>query len=75
LPFDVRKKVPFNSLNQLSLGRFPIGDIVIDDAFLKIDSNPDHWKSYRHKCKQEWNHKVLTTFRSVEDIRIYEQDN
>jgi hypothetical protein len=75
LPFDIRKKVPFNNLNQLTLGRFPIGDIVINDTFLKIDPNPDHWKTYRHDCKLQWNHKVLTTFRSVEDIRIYEQDN
>jgi hypothetical protein len=75
LPFDIRKKVPFNNLNQLTLGRFPIGDIVINDTFLKIDPNPNHWKTYRHDCKLQWNHKVLTTFRSVEDIRIYEQDN
>ena len=75
LPLDIRKKVPFNNLNQLTLGRFPIGDVVINDTFLNIDPNPDHWKTYRHDCKLQWNHKVLTTFRSVEDIRIYEQDD
>lgn len=75
LPLDIRKKVPFNNLNQLTLGRFPIGDVIINDTFLNIDPNPDHWKTYRHDCKLQWNHKVLTTFRSVEDIRIYEQDD
>jgi hypothetical protein len=73
LPLETRKKVPFNNINQLTLGRFPVGDIVIDDTFLKFDPNPDHWKAYRHECKLQWNHRVLTTFRSVEGIRLYEQ--
>jgi hypothetical protein len=75
LPLDVKKKIPFNNLNQLTLGRLPIGDIVINDTFLKIDPNPEHWQSYRHDCKLKWNHEVLTTFRTVEGIKIYEQDD
>lgn len=74
LPADTQKKVPFHNLNQLTFGRFPIGQIVIDDTFLKIDSNPDHWHVPRHNCKLQWNHEVLTTFRSIESIKTYEQD-
>lgn len=74
LPAETRKKVPFNNLNDLTLGRFPVGDIVIDDTFLKIDPNPAHWQEYRHECKLKWNHQVMTTFRSVEGIKIYERN-
>jgi hypothetical protein len=74
LPSDTQKKVPLHNLNQLTFGRFPIGQVVIDDVFLKIDPNPDHWHLHRHNCKLQWNHEVLTTFRSIESIRTYEQD-
>ncbi len=70
LPQDLQKKVPFNNLNELTLGRFQIGELIIDENFLKYDSNPLHWKSYRHDCKLKWNHEVLTTFRKVKSIKI-----
>jgi hypothetical protein len=74
LPPDIQKKVPIHNLNQLTYGRFPVGDIVIDKTFLDIDPNPYHWQVPSHNCKLQWNHEVLTTFRSIEDLRIYEQD-
>jgi hypothetical protein len=72
LPPALQKKIPYYNLNELSLGRFQIGELVIDQNFLKYDKDPLHWKAYRHECKKEWNHNVLTTFRTIESIRIYE---
>jgi len=72
LPPELQKKVPYHNLNELSLGRFQLGELIIDQNFLKYDRDPLHWKAYRHECKKEWNHNVLTTFRSVESIKIYE---
>jgi hypothetical protein len=74
LPLETQKKIPFHNLNSLTLGRFAIGDLIIDRNFLKIDPNPSHWNTYRHDCKLKWNHEVLTTFRTVERVRIYEQE-
>jgi len=70
LPTNLQKKVPFYKLNELSLGRFVIGKIIIDDNFLKYDSNFSNWKTYNHPSKSKWNYEVLTTFRSIESIRI-----
>lgn len=69
---DLQKKVPYHNLNELTLGRFLIGELIIDQNFLKYDRDPLHWKSFRHECKKEWNHAVLTTFRTIESIKIYE---
>jgi hypothetical protein len=74
LPLETQKKIPFHNLNSLTLGRFAIGDLIIDENFLKIDPDPSHWNTYRHDCKLKWNHEVLTTFRTVERVRIYEQE-
>lgn len=72
LPNDLQDKVPFNNLNKLNLGRFPIGDIIIDSEFLKIDPNINNWKIYRHPCKLKWIHEVLTTYRTIKEIKILE---
>lgn len=72
LPPELQKKVPYHNLNELSLGRMVLGEIIIDDNFLKYDPNPQNWRSYRHLSKLKWNHEVLTTFRSVESIKLYE---
>jgi hypothetical protein len=70
LPINLQKKIPFYKLNELGLGRFVIGEIIIDDNFLKYDSNLSNWKSYRHPSKSKWNYEVLSTFRSIESIKI-----
>jgi hypothetical protein len=72
LPPELQKKVPYHNLNEMSLGRMVIGELIIDGNFLKYDPNPLHWKAYRHPSKLKWNHEVLTTFRSVESIKIHE---
>lgn len=70
LPEEAQKKVPYHNLNELTLGRFQLGELIIDDNFLRYDPNPLHWKSYRHECKLKWNHEVLTTFRKILEIRL-----
>jgi hypothetical protein len=70
LKSPIKTKVLGHNISQLSLGRYLIGEVIIDDTFLNIDSDVDHWKVPRHSCKLKWNHKVLTTFRSIEKIEI-----
>ena len=70
LPDNLQKQIPFNNLNELRLGRYAIGEVVIDSEFLKIDSNPDNWKTFRHKSKMAWNYEVFTTYRSIESVKI-----
>lgn len=70
LPKEVKDKIPFDNLNELTLGRFLLGSLIIDQQFLDFDSNQDHWLISNHECKLKWNREVLSTFRSVEKIEI-----
>lgn len=70
IPSKLQNKIPFDNLNELTLGNFPIGDIIIDSEFLKIDPNINHWKVHRHPCKLKWTYEILPTFRSIESVRI-----
>jgi hypothetical protein len=70
LPAELKNKIPFNNLNDLTLGRFLLGSLIIDQQFLNFDSNQDHWLISNHECKLKWNREVLSTFRSVVKIEI-----
>ena len=69
-PPEIQQKIPLDNLNKLALGRYLIGDIVIDDEFLSFDSNPDHWQINNHSCKSLWNRRVFSKFRTVVDFKI-----
>jgi hypothetical protein len=69
LPAELQSKVPVNNLNSLSLGRFQIGRIVIDEYyFLKYHNNLSDWLSPNHPIKKKWNEEVFSTFRKIKKI-------
>lgn len=68
LPEDVKVKVPFNNLNELTLGRFQIGEINVNEELLGYHDNEYDWKAMHHPIKLQWNKEVFSTFRSVESI-------
>lgn len=72
LPEDLRKKIPLDDLNALSLGRYRIGQIIIDDYFLKYNSDPIQWQLPDSNAKKDWNNNVFSTFVKLVDVRIYE---
>lgn len=67
---DTRKKIPLDNIQQLSLGRFLIGELIIDEQFINIDGKLDHWNTDNHNCKLRFNKEIFSTFRKVVDIRI-----
>jgi hypothetical protein len=69
-PKDIREKIPFDNLNELTLGRFLLGSLIIDQQFLDFDPNYDHWLISNHECKLKWNRDILSTFRSIEKIEL-----
>lgn len=69
---DLRKKTPIDDLNKLSLGRYKVGQIIIDDYFLKYNSNPIQWQLPDSSAKKEWNLNVFSTFVKLLDVIIYE---
>lgn len=72
LPPELQSKVPMDNYNELSFGRIHIGDIVIDDYFLKYDNNSYAWKLPSSAAKRNWNHSVFSTFTKVTNFEIYE---
>lgn len=74
LPFDIQKEVPVHNLNKLCLGRFEIGSVRINSYFKKY-SDAENWNTINHKCKEEWNRNVFSTFTKIIDITFDEEIN
>jgi len=68
LPDNIKVKVPIDNLNELTLGRFQIGEIIINEELLQYHNNEYDWKAMHHPIKQQWNRDVFSTLRSVESI-------
>jgi hypothetical protein len=68
---DVKQLVPIDDLNKLSLGRYSIGQVLIDEEyFLKYHNNKHDWESYNHPIKGQWNSEVFSTFTKVTNIQF-----
>jgi hypothetical protein len=72
LPIQIRQHVPIDDLNELTLGKFILGEVIIDEVFLKYEANKHYWKLPNHLCKVKWNNEVLRTFESIKEISIEE---
>jgi hypothetical protein len=71
LPEDVKHLVPIDDLNKLSLGRYLIGQVLIDqEYFLKYHNRLEDWMSYNHPIKGKWNNEVFSTFTKVTSIEF-----
>ncbi len=68
LPIDLQKKVPIDNLNELSFGRVWLGGVIIDDYFLKFDSNKNNWLIPNSQTKHDWNQQVFNSFRKIVKI-------
>lgn len=68
LPVDLRDKIP-NNVSELNLGRFCVGELVIDSQFLKINPNVSQWK-WDINLQNTWNKEVFSTFRDLKDVTI-----
>ena len=73
LPAHTQSKIPLDNINELTLGRFLIGELVIDEQFLKYDPVLRNWQTSDHPCRLKWNKTVLSTFRKVTRICLTKQ--
>jgi hypothetical protein len=71
---DLQKTIPIDNLNELGLGKFLIGELIIDDYFLKFDSNINNWIVPRSNTKIRWNKEVFSTFRELKYLEIINND-
>ena len=73
LPADVKDKVPVGNLNQLSLGRYEIGQIVIDNKLEAYHSNHSDWFMPNSPVAESWNNEVFSTFQQIINLELIER--
>jgi hypothetical protein len=66
--------VPLDNLNQLALGYYLLGEIIITDVFLDFHPNVSDWYVPNHHCKLSWNREVLGYNAKVEEIKFFDSD-
>jgi len=70
LPTNLKPKVPVENLSELVLGKFLVGEIIINEYFLHYDPEPTNWLLPKSEAKKKWNTDVFSTFTQIEKIRI-----
>jgi hypothetical protein len=66
--------VPLDNLNQLSLGNYLLGQVIITDVFLDFHPTISDWYVPNHYCKLPWNKEVLGYNATVESIKFFNSD-
>jgi hypothetical protein len=63
LPPHLQSLVPIDNLNELTLGRFRIGTLKIDNEFLRrYGGTHDEYRVHNGQRKSQWNGEVFATF-------------
>lgn len=70
LPPELQANVPVGDLSAMVLGRFLIGEIIINEYFLKYQPNFDKWLIPNSSCKKQWNNEVFSTFKKITGLKI-----
>ena len=82
LPNKIQNKIPIDNLNKLSLGRYNLGKIIIDENFLSIEPDAKKWllptgSVYsimgKEDCKTKWNREVFAKIVDIKEIEIIEK--
>jgi len=73
LPPDAQESVPIDNLNELTLGKFILGEVYINEYFLKFDPNKNNWKASASDTQAKWNREVFSTFREIVSIDIFDR--
>ena len=69
-----KNNIPTNNLNKLSLGRYPLGQLIITDVFLDFHSNASDWYVPNHCCKLQWNKQVFNSEIEITEIKFENTD-
>jgi len=66
--------IPLNNLNELMLGRFALGNIIITDVFLDYHPIIGDWYMNNNKCRLLWNKHVLGNKPVVKSLEFFDSD-
>lgn len=79
---EVQSKVPIDNMHKLSLGRYKLGRVIIDDSMLAIESDVSKWFTPSgpsvawalgdESCKTRWNREVFSQVNGIKSIKMFE---
>jgi hypothetical protein len=70
---QLQSLVPIDDLNELTLGRFRIGTLLIDSKFVaKYGGTIEAYKEHNGEAKSRWNGEVFATFTDLVGVEIYD---
>lgn len=68
---EIQELIPIENLNNLSLGKYYLGHILITNDLLKFHPVAEDWW-INQNIQKRWNNEVFSKIESVENIKIYE---
>ena len=63
--------IPLHNLNKLSLGRYVLGKLIIDQTLLDYHVNIGDWYIPNHICKLTWNKDIIGNEVTIKNLRFY----
>lgn len=68
---EMKKLVPIDDLNTLALGRYYMGNILINETFLNFHPVTKDWYN-NEELKKKWNHEVFSQIEKVVKVEVIE---
>lgn len=69
---EAQEKIPIENLNILGLGRYYLGNLVIDDEFLKLHPVQEDWY-FDYKLQKKWNNEVFSQVKRVINMELIDK--
>jgi hypothetical protein len=66
--------VPVGNLNQLALGRYYLGTIIITEELLNYHATASDWYVPNHKCKLMWSKEIISANTVVKSVEFFDSD-
>ena len=73
-PWAKSKKIILDNLNNLSLGKYILGQIIITDIFLDFHPTISDWYVPNHICKLNWNKEYIGSDTRVIECSFFDSD-
>jgi hypothetical protein len=70
LDSETQKLIPIENLNDLSLGRYYLGCIAVDDELLKFHPVKEDWY-FDQNLQKRWNNEVFSRVKSAVNIEFF----
>jgi len=66
--------VPLDNLNNLALGHYILGEVIVTDTFLDFHPIISDWYVPNHACKLKWGRDVLGYDAKIKEIKFFNSD-